>query len=200
MPEFNNKQIVLDDYDKAKLVFWKVLYQHGGITLYSRQQFAQKKPQWINIEHVYPMSWVVNEIGCYDRGTCRRYSDEFNLIESDLHNMYPTRKALNRLRGSLSYGNVQTPSKYYQEYNFEIDFKHRVVEPDVMSQGNIARAMLYIADAYGMKIFSRQMRVLKQWHRLDPPSLWEKKRNDLIETIQGNRNHFIDYPRDVDLL
>lgn len=197
MGSFNSPQEQIDDYDSARYLFWKGLYRNGGITLYARKGFNKKRAHNMNIEHVYPMSWVVNEIGCFDRDACRRYSDRFNQIEADLHNMYPSLEHINRLRGSHSFGNVKSPNKKMKDVHFEMDLRRRIVEPDVMSQGNVARALFYMADAYDLTLFAKQVRVLKVWNKIDPPSLREKRRNDLIELLQGNRNHFIDYPNDV---
>ena len=35
---------------------------------------------------------------------------------------------------------------------------------------------------------------LINWHKLDPPDKWEVDRNNYIQSIQGNRNPFIDHP------
>ena len=199
MAKFNTPQQKLEDYHQAKQLFWDKLYQKGGETLYSQEALSKNARRWVNIEHVYPMSWVVNALGCGDRELCRRYSDQFNQIEADMHNMYPARRTLNYERGSLSFGMVQGEERKYGEVDFEIDLKHRVIEPTLESRGNIARAMFYMADAYDLKIFSKQFRLLLKWHKQDLPDKREKQRNDLIEQIQGNRNHFIDYPEDVDL-
>ncbi len=200
MAEFNTPQTKLEDYSEAKKLFWDKLYKANGVTLYSREALANKAHRWANVEHVYPMSWVVNFVGCGDRDLCRRYSDQFNQIEADLHNMYPARRTLNYERGSLSFGMVAGEERKYGEYDFEVDLQNRVIEPTLESRGNIARAMFYMADAYGMKIFKRQRRLLISWNEQDPPSKREIQRNQLIEQLQGNRNHFIDYPEDVSLL
>ena len=36
------------------------------------------------------------------------------------------------------------------------------------------------------------------WNNVDAPSADEKKRNDIIEKIQGNRNKFIDNPKSAE--
>ncbi|PIE89258.1 MAG: endonuclease I [Acidobacteria bacterium] len=41
---------------------------------------------------------------------------------------------------------------------------------------------------------------LLQWHRMDPPDDYERNRNDVIYSYQGNRNPFIDHPEWVDLI
>ena len=197
MPEFNTPQHKLIDYRQAKPLFWDKVYKKDAITLYSREAIQGKMHQLVNIEHVYPMSWVVNMIGCGDRDLCRRYSDLFNQIEADMHNMYPSRRDLNYERGSLSFGTVQGEEREYDDVDFEVDLRKRIIEPTQESRGNIARAMLYMEDAYELKIFSKQRKLLKAWHSQDLPTERERRRNDLIEQVQGNRNHFIDYPDDV---
>ena len=39
---------------------------------------------------------------------------------------------------------------------------------------------------------SQDQMILKQWHFQDPPSNWEIARNDFIDSLQGNRNPFVD--------
>ncbi len=36
--------------------------------------------------------------------------------------------------------------------------------------------------------------VLREWNEVDPPDLLEKRRENLIEGKQGNRNMFVDRP------
>ena len=200
MPEFNTPQTGLIDYREAKPLFWNKVYKDGGITLYSREAISRKAHSWINVEHVFPMSWAVNNIGCGERDLCRRYSDAFNQIEADMHNMYPSRRDLNYERGSLSFGVIKGEDREFGSYDFEVDLQTRTIEPTLESRGNIARAMLYMADTYGLRIFNKQLRILKSWHEQDLPSEREIKRNDLIEQVQGNRNYFIDHPKDVRFL
>jgi len=200
MKSFNTAQQQLDNYREAKRLFWNDVYKKGDVSLYSRETIPQNSHRLVNIEHVYPMSWVTNAVGCGDRDTCRRYSDLFNQIEADIHNMYPARKDLNYIRSSLSFGMVEGEERDFNDFDFEVDMQKRVIEPTIASRGNIARAMFYMADAYDLTIFKRQRDLLKAWHEQDPPSKRERKRNDLIEAVQGNRNYFIDHPKDVRFL
>jgi deoxyribonuclease-1 len=200
MPEFNTPQSGLADYRQAKPLFWEKVYGKGGKTLYSREAISKNVKRLINVEHVFPMSWAANTVGCGDRDQCRRYSDRFNQIEADMHNMYPSRRDLNYERGSLSFGIVKGEERNYDDFDFEIDLRKRIIEPTLESRGNIARSMLYMADAYDLKIFSKQFRMLKSWHDQDLPDEREILRNDLIEKVQGNRNYFIDHPKNVQFL
>jgi len=43
-------------------------------------------------------------------------------------------------------------------------------------------------------LYEKQADILLKWHESDPPSKEEKRRNDKIEQIQGNRNPYIDNP------
>ena len=191
-------QTQLNSYQKALRYFWRKLYSTGGKTLYSEQQFGPTKPEWINIEHVFPMGWVVKALKCRDRRDCRYTSDAFNFIESDLHNLFPSRRDLNMLRASKRFGVIKGEVRAIGSYNFKIDNKSRIIEPAPASQGEIARAMFHMSQAYRLKIFSKQAQTLAYWNKVDQPSKEEKRRNDIVEGIQGTRNYFIDNPYEIE--
>ncbi len=196
--ETDNGQTQINSYQKSLRLFWRELYSTGGKTLYSQQEFGPSKPDWINIEHIFPMAWVVNALKCKDRRDCRYHNKKFNFIESDLHNLYPSRRDLNLLRASHRFGKVKGELRLFGSYNFKIDKKRRIVEPAPASQGEIARAMFHMSTSYDLKIFSRQAEILAYWNRVDQPSKEEMRRNDLIERLQGTRNRFIDYPKEIE--
>ena len=181
-------------------VFWGELYPQGGETLYCGQPFGRNKGRRINVEHVYPMSWVMKDEGCRNRDQCRASSPRFNRIEADMHNLYPSRKDINKRRGSFPFGMVQGERREYGTCDFELDSRRRNVEPRPAARGNIARAMFYMHETYDLKIFRRQAELLKRWHREDPPDRDEKLRNQTIAEIQGNRNRFIDDPKSAERL
>jgi endonuclease I len=70
--------------------------------------------------------------------------------------------------------------------------------PPAAHRGNVARAMFYFSIRYNHKLDSAQESALKQWHKADPVDACEKKRNEGICKLQGNRNPFIDRPDFVD--
>ncbi len=142
----------------------------------------------------------MNELKCKDRKDYRNKSHKFNHIESDLHNLYPSRRDLNMLRASHRFGAIKGELRVLGSYDFEIDNKNRIVEPAPASQGEIARAMFHMAMTYDLKIFARQAQTLAYWNRTDQPSKEEKRRNDIIESLQGTRNYFIDNPAEVEKL
>ncbi len=82
-------------------------------------------------------------------------------------------------------------------------------------KGDVARILLYLYVTYGdvnanknlyttysaygasnnkgTKVIE-SLETLLQWNAMDPVDDWEMRRNDLCQTVQGNRNVFIDYP------
>ena len=172
-------------------VFWRTLYPDGGQGLYCGRSFRPHDRSY-NIEHVFPMSWVARALRCGDRQACRRKSPRFNQIESDMHNMYPARKDLNRERGSYPFREIRGENRVEPGCDLEIDHRDRAVEPRPAVRGDIARAMLYMAERYDLELFERQRRLLLDWHRSDPPDVAERERNRRIAKVQGTRNRWIE--------
>ncbi len=193
-------QTRIEDYEQARKLFWRHLYNEGGETLYCGRTFGSGYNAGINIEHVFPMAWVTNALKCGRRKQCRETSDRFNRIEADLHNLYPARTEINDARGAMRYGEIPGERRWDGACDFEVDEQQRAVEPRPAARGEIARAMFYMSDTYGLIIFDRHGALLKRWHREDPVSAHERQRNDAIDTIQGTRNRYIDNPELVDAL
>jgi deoxyribonuclease-1 len=183
-----------NSYLDALPEFWSRVYPQGGETLYCGEAFGQRKGRRINAEHVFPMAWVMNAFGCTEREQCRRQHARFNRIESDFHNLYPARRDINKARSSYSFGEIAGEERAYGRCDFEVDHRRRLAEPRPASRGEIARAMFYMRETYGLAVFPRLGRLLLEWHRQDPPSAEERRRNDAIELAQGTRNRFIDRP------
>jgi len=183
----------IKNYEDARSIFWKQLYNTGGETLYCGQAFGSGYNKGINVEHVFPMSWVTHTLNCGTRNQCRKNSDLFNRIEADLHNLYPARSDINKERSSIAFGMINGEKRHYGTCDFEVQHSRpRLVEPREPVRGEIARAMLYMADTYDLKLFDKQRAQMEKWHRQDPPDEAERRRNNKIEQIQGNRNPYID--------
>lgn len=179
------------DYLETVPLFWRTLYPDGGTGLYCGREFKRFDRRY-NIEHVYPMSWVTRNLRCGDRKRCRATSERFNLIESDMHNMYPARKDLNKRRGSMGYGLIKGERWVEPGCDMEIDTRARRVEPRPAVRGDIARAMLYMADRYDLKLYRRQRELLLQWDRADRPDADEKAHNRRVKAVQGWGNPWIE--------
>lgn len=84
-------------------------------------------------------------------------------------------------------------------------------EPADSVKGDVARMIMYAVTCYsGYKWQGRALNIINggayptlnrhgialllEWHRADAVSQREKKRNDAIYSVQGNRNPFVDFP------
>jgi deoxyribonuclease-1 len=180
--------------------FWGEVYGGGGTELYCGDRFDRETGRGLNVEHIFPMSWVGNELRCGSRDQCRDRSAAFLRIETDMHNMYPARPELNSARGNLPFAEIDGEERRFGACDFEKDDRGRRVEPRPAARGEIARAMFYMQQAYGLPIYPRQGETLLRWHRADPPDEAERRRNDAVARLQGRRNPFIDTPALADEL
>lgn len=196
--------IEIKDYSEARKVFWKSVYPAKAKTLYCDLEFDSRERKGINVEHVFPMSWATNGVDCGTRKQCRVNSSKFNLIEADMHNLYPSRSDVNQQRSSFRFGEVKGEKrKFGKQCDFEVNYHGRIAEPRLEVRGEVARSMFYMADKYksdGLVLFEKQARLLYKWHKADPPTSDEVKRNGVIASLQGNRNRFIDEPELLDQL
>lgn len=65
-----------------------------------------------------------------------------------------------------------------------------VPEPDLRVTDNVA----LIQASSGGIAYMGLTSVLLAWHEADPPDDFERRRNDIVASYQGNRNPFIDHP------
>lgn len=93
-----------------------------------------------------------------------------------------------------------------------------IYEPSDIYKGDFARMYLYVVCAYEGELTwqtnymftsddNKQTTILPwakelllKWHRQDPVSDKERDRNNAVESLQGNRNPFIDYPELVEYI
>ncbi|OUR97085.1 hypothetical protein A9Q84_12195 [Halobacteriovorax marinus] len=182
----------------------------------SKPQYAigpMRKPDYntINAEHVWPRS-KFEEI---------KDTDYYNIKLSDLHNLFPSFVKSNGERSNYSFGNLDSTFEVVKDFSRycpsstgkvfkKLGTSNSAVKffeaPDEV-KGDIARAMFYMSTRYynykkptTMNIDSEQEAVLRKWHKLDPVSAEERRRNNEVFTVQHNRNPFVDYPQLVELI
>ena len=124
---------------------------------------------------------------------------EFN----DYHHLFPTNQNLvNAVRSNYPLGEVKTLISNYLESKLGYDLHGKMVfEPRDSHKGDAARALFYESICYNgvnngnwvLPVF-QDVDILKKWHFEDPPNNREMARNDFIDSLQGNRNPFIDHP------
>ena len=152
---------------------------------------------------------------CYNREHSwpRNWTNEYGDMKSDLFHIFPTDGYVNGKRGELPYGVVDevdwtsTNGSLVGECRFE-GRDEDVFEPIDEYKGDLARAYFYVAVRFmnedgswldnemvqGADIRVEAEAMLRQWHLDDPVSQKELDRNDAVESIQDNRNPFVDHP------
>ncbi|MQX52973.1 endonuclease [Alcanivorax sediminis] len=174
--------------------FIQQLYPDGGKTLYCQEPFASGSR--ISIEEIYDDRRLAKHFGCRSGRLCSS-NKEFTTIQQDLHGRFPvtTKVELERRRtlfGELPDNIAADPQCGYQQ-------SFQVFEPPAHAKGEVARAMLYLHDRYQLP-FIGTLEMYQRWNREDPVDEEEKRRNDEIEKLQGNRNPFIDSPDRADTM
>lgn len=163
----------------------------------------KKEGDCYNREHTFPRSWF--------KGS--------RLMESDLYHIYPADGYVNNRRGNLPFGEVgitvweSTNGSKVGQNTFG-KYTKTVFEPIDEYKGDIARSYFYVVTAYEDNVsqwnsdqlggnsfpaFNEwSLELLLKWHREDPVSLKEVRRNEEVSKLQGNRNPYIDYPELVE--
>jgi hypothetical protein len=165
---------------------------YGGNTSY---------PKPINCEHTVPQSFF-------------NYN---NPMKSDLHHLYPVYERWNSTRSNNSFAEIpdnKTVKWMYKDIESKVkpaenldeyaEYYKQTFEPRESHKGNLARAIFYFFTMYP-KITDKHKNVrtindvcdiktLYIWHLSDPVDKKELERNTLIDSLQGNRNPYIDNP------
>ncbi len=140
-------------------------------------------------EHTYCHSWMPTN----PAQSLPEYSDFHHLFPSNLN-------SANILRSNKPLGEVVNPTSSFLACQLGTDINGQTVfEPRDEHKGDAARAIMYQAICYNSidgnnwaLPSSQDQMILKNWHFQDPPDSWEIARNDFIDSLQGNRNPFID--------
>ncbi len=156
----------------------------------------------MNIEHSVPKSWWGDDYPYTVDGSF----DLHHLVPADADaNSAKSNYALGEVDGTPSFSNGRTKVGKATGYTFN------VFEPHDEYKGDFARMYMYFVTCYqdytwrsqGGNMFvsndyptlnNYAQKLLLEWHRQDPVSEKEIKRNNAVYNHQGNRNPFIDYP------
>lgn len=183
-------------YDDCKELATKTDCENGNgkiTTLYTSYQTTSGAfnggTGW-NREHVWPKS-----LGGYGNSGAG----------ADLHHIRPTENRTNSNRDNLLYGNVTGGKTSTGNLSGIVGgtYNSTYFEPNDNVKGDVARICLYVYVRWGgtsgytcnniNKVFE-DVDTLLEWCALDPVDTWEMGRNEVVYSIQGNRNVFIDYP------
>lgn len=158
----------------------------------------------LNREHSFPKSWF----------------DDRSPMYSDAYHLYPTDGKVNGQRSNYPFGECEGGTTLASNGSVKPlgrlgtstfpGYTGKVFEPDDEYKGDFARSYFYMAACYYNRIAgwsspmlasnnypafsSWAVDLLMKWHRQDPVSPKEVKRNNEVSKHQKNRNPFIDYP------
>lgn len=157
---------------------------------------SNSKDCW-NREHMWPKSLGVG------------YDSLVNTY-TDLHHLRPSDAKVNSDRSNKPYGEATTPydriSGFYSDTDFEVSDELK---------GNVARAILYMTVRYegdndepDLEIYTddfstkypAELCTMLRWNHIDPVTNEDKRRNDIVQQYQGNRNPFVDDSSWVDAI
>ncbi len=157
--------------------------------------------QAYNREHVLCKSWM-QTAALYGASNLINYTEG-----SDYFNLLLTRSTPNQQRSNNPLGIVTTVTSTYGESKYGKDAGNMpVFEPKANRKGDAARAMMYemicydgLEGGWGLnellsQAVDQDQNILKQWNQQDPPDKFERTKNEYINSLQHNRNPFIDHP------
>jgi hypothetical protein len=150
-------------------------------------------------EHSFPHTWMPTFPA--DNPEKPEYNDQ--------HMLYPTKQNdVNAERSNYPLGEVITVQSAFLDGKVGLNaIGKKVYEPRDEHKGNAARAIMYQSICYtgvsgnlwnfpnpisATVQYGQDQEVLKAWHYQDPPDAYEIARNDFLDSLQGNRNPFID--------
>ncbi len=159
----------------------------------TRKGNVNQRANRIEWEHVMPAYWFGHQLQCWQDGgrkACKK-NKRFKQMEGDMHNLQPAIGELNADRSNYRFSMLEGEPRKYGQCDFEVNFKGRKAEPPPNVRGDIARTYFYMAKQYGLRLSKQQKRLFNAWDKTDPVDNWERKRNSLIYSLQGNKNLFI---------
>lgn len=179
-----------------------VLCFYTGVSYSTKDNGSLSSGVW-NREHVWPKS-----LG---------FSNQGHPAHNDCHHLHATEKWINAQRGNSFFGEVTSGSSD----SYGNKWTSTLFEPRDEVKGDVARSIFYMVVRYengdcscdldlelvtsntpsssNAKEMGNLLTLLK-WHYQDPVSTEELNRNNIVYSIQGNKNPFIDHPEFVSYL
>jgi len=204
------------DYDISTSIWWYTYFKatdwdvQGGyfIDMYSTYKRSSYNGSIMNREHCMPRSWW---------GLSENYSSF--AANGDIVNLSPSDASANSEKSNFPLGIVNSSPSYSNGVvkvgsNTYSGYVGIVFEPANEYKGDFARTYMYMVTCYQdyvnnwrslgassmlqrntFPVFnSYSVRLLMEWHRVDPVSSKEVNRNNEVYKLQNNRNPYIDYP------
>ncbi len=124
------------------------------------------------------------------RRCAEKASKEYAYMQADMYNLYPAIGAVNALRSNYDFCILDNAKSDFGMCLMKIDQKR--AEPPCEARGKIARAYLYMDNAYEKySMDEAQHALMHLWHSTYPVTQDECTRTKNIEQIQGNENIYV---------
>ena len=209
-------KISYDNFDETNIVNFASFDNGNG----TRSVFCV----YSNYEHIYTgtFAWLpISREHTFCHSWQPTHPSESLPEYSDQHHLFPTHQnSANGVRSNHPLGNVVNIISTFLEGKYGTDVNGNLVyEPRDEHKGDAARAVLYMPLRYnGISGYDwtfnwlnntrlpslgegpQDLATLIQWHKQDPPDKWEVDRNNYIQSIQKNRNPFVDHPEYVNYI
>ncbi|HHS8465283.1 TPA: endonuclease [Legionella pneumophila] len=184
-------------------------FAHGTIDLHSCgmiEATSKKRAHRLEIEHVVAAEHFGQQFACWreplcqdnhgrafkGRKCCQKIDARFRQMEAELYNLWPAVGLVNQGRSNYRFGMVPQQTSYYG-CPIKIDSKLRRVEPDDAAKGIVARASLFMAKRYQLKLSKAQRQLFSSWNRQFPPSSWEYTWAAAVAAREGYENPYISH-------
>lgn len=178
--------------------------KHIDLASCQMQEAADKqRASRVEFEHMLPAEHFGQQFPCWrealcenkgklykGRRCCAKIDARFKQAEAELYNLWPAEGLVNQARSNYRYGEVSDKTLFYG-CSIAIDKKARKAEPDDAIKGLVARANLFMADRYSIKLSRSQRQLLDAWDRLYPPDDWEMAWAMKVAAIEGYENPYI---------
>ena len=196
-----------DDYDP----YMRLLYaDYNGNTSTAKTWKTSQGKYGVSSGYV----WNKEHIWAKSNGFPSEGADAY----SDLHHLRASDWKCNNTRSNYPFGNVSSKTTSNASYDWTQSrrtdnyLQNGVFEPRDSDKGDVARALFYMATRYyngegstGTHLTLTTgtdssggkwgyLDTLLEWHEQDPVDEFESNRNRLVQTVQGNRNPYIDHP------
>lgn len=206
-------------YDSLKTTFKSS--DPGNNSSQVRCFYSGQSTSSFNREHV----WCQSLSGTTSNSSTNLYGSSYG--GSDIHHLRPAIGSYNSLRSNAAFGYVYGPKSGMATIPHVSGEKNyltgAVIEPVDEIKGDVARIIMYMYMHYsssicndgskysflgtmnvyyimGPNMASDCFKLLREWNALDPVDDYERNRNEVAYSKQGNRNPFIDHPSYADMI
>jgi len=143
---------------------------------------GHRNPDWaktIEWEHLFTSHAMGKDLACWKKGgrkECQKSSAVYNECASDLRNLVPAIKLVNRDRLNYKFAEIDGEPTDYGQCGLEIDKRNRIVEPDDSIKGDLARSYLFMSQRYDIPLTQKETDMFQRWSELDPLDAREQER------------------------